>query len=253
MSGTRPAIDVSAHLIEPAPADVAAPIKWSELFGNDHPVELEIGSGKGLFLLNAASTGAAHNFLGVELARKYARLAAERLARRQLANAKIWRGDARLVMGRLVPDASLRAVHVYFPDPWWKKRHKKRRVFTEELVTQIGRALEPGGALRVASDVEEYFTLIQRLICSNPRFRPQAVAELCSPRSELQSSRGESETSPELTASAGSDGAAHSPNVLELPAKRVEGAGDGLDYLTNFERKYRLEGRPIYRADYTWE
>ncbi len=111
-----------------------APIVWSELFGNDHPVELEIGSGKGLFLLNAASTAPGHNFLGVELARKYARLAAERLARRQLANAKIWRGDARFIMGRLVPEASLRAVHVYFPDPWWKKRHKKRRVFTAELV-----------------------------------------------------------------------------------------------------------------------
>ena len=55
MSGTRPAIDVSAHLLDPSPSDVLAPIVWSELFGNDHPVELEIGSGKGLFLLNAAS------------------------------------------------------------------------------------------------------------------------------------------------------------------------------------------------------
>ena len=121
-----------------------APIDWAELFGNDHPVELEIGSGKGLFLVNAASSDPGHNFLGVELARKYARLAAERLARRQLANAKIWRGDARLVMGRLVPEASLRAVHVYFPDPWWKKRHKKRRVFTDELVAQIDRVLRAG-------------------------------------------------------------------------------------------------------------
>ena len=56
MSGTRPAIDLSAHLIDPAPSDVPAPIVWSELFGNDHPVELEIGSGKGLFLINAASS-----------------------------------------------------------------------------------------------------------------------------------------------------------------------------------------------------
>ena len=113
-------------------------------------------------------------------------MAAERLARRQLANAKIWRGDARLVMGRLVPEASLRAVHVYFPDPWWKKRHKKRRVFTDELVAQIGRALEPGGELRVASDVEEYFTLIQSLIAADPRFREQPVPEPQGPRARAR-------------------------------------------------------------------
>lgn len=210
MSGTRPAINLSAHLIDPTPPDVPAPIVWSELFGNDRPVELEIGSGKGLFLLNAASAAAGHNFLGVELARKYARMAAERLARRQIANAKIWRGDARLIMGRLVPAASLRAVHVYFPDPWWKKRHKKRRVFTGELVGQIARALEPGGELRVASDVEEYFALIQSLIAGDPQFRQQPVPALRDPENEL-------------------------------------------DYLTNFERKYRIEGRPIFRAHYTWE
>ncbi len=78
MSSSRPAIDVSEYLFEPeAPQDAAA-IDWAVCFGNRNPVELEIGSGKGLFLANSASSNPRHNFLGIELSRKYAQLAAER-------------------------------------------------------------------------------------------------------------------------------------------------------------------------------
>ena len=185
----------------------AVAIDWAALFGNDRPVELEVGSGKGLFLANAAGANQGHNFLGIELARKYARLAAERLARLGIANAKVWSGDARDVLARRVPDASLHAVHAYFPDPWWKKRHKKRRVFTDSLVAQLERTIRSGGELHVASDVEDYFAIIRELIAAHPRFRERPVPELKAPLHEL-------------------------------------------DYLTNFERKYRLEGRPIFRAIY---
>jgi tRNA (guanine-N7-)-methyltransferase len=147
------------------------------------------------------------NYLGIELSRKYAIHAATRLARRELKNAKVWCGDGRAIMSRLVPDQSLRGVHVYFPDPWWKTRHKKRRVFTSELVREIVRTLGPGGELSVASDVLEYFGVIRDLIASSGRFQEQAVPAGPAP--------------------------AHS-----------------LDYLTHFERKYRLEGRPIYQARY---
>jgi tRNA (guanine-N7-)-methyltransferase len=207
MSRSRPSIELSSYLIDPTPPSDEAPIGWAELFGNENPVELEIGSGKGLFLANAASANPHHNFLGVELSRKYAQLAAIRIARRQLPNAKLWHGDAGFMLGRLVPEASLRAVHVYFPDPWWKRRHKKRRVFTAALVADIERALQPEGALRVASDVAEYFELIRSLIEANPRFREQPIAQPKDPEHIL-------------------------------------------DYLSNFERKYRLEGRAIHRADY---
>ncbi len=180
------------------------------MYGNPNPVELEIGSGKGLFLINAAKSEPGVNYLGIELSRKYAVNSAQRLARHDLPNAKVWCGDARLVLARLVPALSLRAVHVYFPDPWWKTRHKKRRVFTGTLLSEIERVLQAGGGLKVASDVEEYFGVIRALVAANGRFREE-----------------------------------------EIPA-RTEPAHP-LDYLTHFERKYRLEGRPIFRTQYVLE
>ncbi len=215
MARSRTTIDVSAHLISPdearRPSTEATPerIDWTALFGNDHPVELEVGPGKGLFLANAARANPGRNFLGVEISRKYAQLAAERLAKQAIPNAKVWAGDVREVLARRVADRSVRAVHVYFPDPWWKKRHKKRRVFTDALVAGVERILLPGGELHVASDVEEYFTLIQGLIAASPQFRERPAAEAKAPEHEL-------------------------------------------DYLTNFERKYRIEGRPIHRASYDY-
>ena len=211
MSRSRPVIDVSAHLVDAgAPGEHAPPIDWSTLFGNANPVELEIGSGKGLFLINAAKSGPGVNYLGIELSRKYAVHAAQRLARHDLANAKVWCGDARLVLARLVPAQSLRAVHIYFPDPWWKTRHKKRRVFTGGLVCEIERTLQVGGGLKVASDVEEYFSVIRGLVAANGRFREEVLPERTEPTHTL-------------------------------------------DYLTHFERKYRLQGRAIFQTQYVLE
>ncbi len=175
MSRSRPTIDVSDHLIEPDPSAPSAGrgrarrIDWAALFGNDHPVELEVGPGKGLFLANAATAHPGHNFLGVEISRKYARAGGRAAGEARAPNAKVWAGDVRDVLVHRVPDRSVRAVHVYFPDPWWKKRHKKRRVFTGALVAEIERVLQPGGELHVASDVEEYFELIRRADRREPR------------------------------------------------------------------------------------
>ncbi len=207
MSATRPPIDTAPYTLDLDPSRREGAVSWSAVFGNDHPVELEVGSGKGLFLANAATAVPDHNFLGIELARKYARRGAERVARRGLSNVRVHAGDAKLVLARFVPPASLRAVHVYFPDPWWKQRHKKRRVCNEALVADIERGLVPGGDLWIATDVEEYYGVIRELMAAHPRFEEQPLPEPKEPEHDL-------------------------------------------DYLTNFERKYRIEGRPIYRAHY---
>ena len=199
-------IDATPYIF-PTIEGVVPPISWATLFGNDHPVELEIGSGKGLFLANAATSRPDHNYFGIELAKKYARRAAERVAKRGLANVRVYPGDALLFMSRYVPTSSLAALHVYFPDPWWKARHKKRRVFGQPLVLDAERTLIPGSELHVVTDVAEYFGVIQTLMEEHPRF-------------------------------------------TNLPVPEIRDAEHELDYLTNFERKYRIEGRPIHRGLY---
>jgi tRNA (guanine-N7-)-methyltransferase len=128
-----------------------------------------VGSGKGLFLRTAAQQRSEVNFLGIEVAEKYARFSAAALAKRGLDNAVVAMADAVRVFAELLPDASLAAVHIYFPDPWWKKRHKKRRVMRESLLGDVERTLQPGGTLHFWTDVEEYFQTSLELLAAHSR------------------------------------------------------------------------------------
>lgn len=187
---------------------VPPPIVWSELFGNDRPVEVEVGFGKGLYLLNAATNRPESNYFGIEIVRKYQLFLATRLVMRGITNVRVACGDGRAILkGRVAPQ-SVAVAHVYFPDPWWKARHRKRRVFTPEFCHTLGTILQHGGRLSIATDVERYFGIMTQIV----REMGPAFAELPTPAAS-------------------------------------EGATD-TDYLTNFERKFRKEGRPIFRAAY---
>jgi tRNA (guanine-N7-)-methyltransferase len=141
----------------------------TKLFSNDHPLEIEVGCGKGLFLLQSALAFPEVNFLGIEFDRKYQLFAATRMAKRKLANVRLANADARSFISAFLPPACCRTVHVYFPDPWWKQRHRKRRVFTAEFVSACASVLIPGGRLSIATDVEDYFKVIVDLIASEAR------------------------------------------------------------------------------------
>jgi len=179
-----------------------AQVEWRSVFGNNAPVEIEVGFGKGLFLLTAGQERPDVNFFGIEIERQYQLFTANRLAKRNLGNVRLACTDARAFLRERVPAGSVQAVHVYFPDPWWKKRHHKRRLFTEEFAAACAQVLREGGRLEVMSDVEEYFGIITCLLAVQVRLRQLPVAER------------------------------------------------GAEYRTNFERKYRLAGKPILSASY---
>lgn len=129
----------------------------STLFGNSAPLEVEVGSGKGLFLTNVATAQPHCNFLGIEIATKFAEHIAARLAKAKLENARVISGNAEPIFANRIEPCSLEAVHVYFPDPWWKARHRKRRVLNETSIQNYSRAIRTGGRLHFWTDVLDYF------------------------------------------------------------------------------------------------
>lgn len=182
-----------------------APLELSHIYGNANPVELEIGVGKGLFLLNAARRQPKHNFLGIEIRRKYLNKARERLEKRPVDNARLIRGEAFSFMERYLAAESLFAVHLYFPDPWPKKRHHKRRMVSPAFLELVDRVLRPGGLFLIATDHRDYWEWIRKVLASQKMLVPG-----------------------------------------EIRPEPPEGAGG----LTNYEIKYQMEGRSIYRTGY---
>jgi tRNA (guanine-N7-)-methyltransferase len=171
-----PALDLSGHL--KTLDDLPSPWNAEHLFRRRAPLEVEIGSGKGLFLRSASAQRPGVDFLGIEISPKYARFAAAGLAKRSTGNALVVVGDAIRLFAEILPDESLAAVHVYFPDPWWKKRHKRRRVMQEPLALDVQRTLLPGGSLHFWTDVEEYFNTVLTLLAEKTQLQgPLAVPE----------------------------------------------------------------------------
>jgi tRNA (guanine-N7-)-methyltransferase len=171
-----PSVDLSRHFLS---VDDLCATQFDPLalFGRMAPLEVEVGSGKGLFLQNASLATPDRNYLGVELAYRYAQFAAYRLAKRNIPNACVAQGDALKLFREWTPADSLAAVHVYFPDPWWKARHHKRRVMNEAFLADVVRTLEPGGRLHFWTDVKDYFDASLELIAKTPLTGPLPVAE----------------------------------------------------------------------------
>lgn len=160
----NPSLDLSKHLL--TPDDLPRPWDAEALFGRRAPLEVEAGSGKGLFLRTASAEHPEIDYLGIEISRPYSEMIAANLLHEGRNNAKMVAGDATLVFREIFPENALAAVHVYFPDPWWKRRHRKRRLMRESFVRDLERVLQPGGRLHFWTDVEEYFHVTLRLLAA---------------------------------------------------------------------------------------
>jgi tRNA (guanine-N7-)-methyltransferase len=139
------------------------------------PWEVELGFGKGRYLLSRAAAEPNVRFLGIELVAEFFRLAARRASRRDLRNLVLVHGEALYALDALLPRGFARAIHVYFPDPWPKQRHHKRRLFDADTVDLLLGTLEPGGALCFASDHLDYADRVCEVLESHPRLRVARV------------------------------------------------------------------------------
>ena len=147
---------------------ISIPLVWSQAFGRDAATDVEIGSGKGRFLLELAAAFPDRNFLAVERAAKYHNLCAQRAAKRGLENVRMLRTTAEDLLFRLLPKGSVENIYVLFPDPWPKKRHHKRRLMQPGVVSAMAEALIPGGRLLVKTDHPQYGEVIHKALDGAP-------------------------------------------------------------------------------------
>jgi len=132
---------------------------WERIFGNSRPVEIEIGPGTGTFILPAARARSQINFYGLEQSRGRASRLQSAIETQGIRNALVINADAACIVATLTPAESVAAYHIYFPDPWWKLRHHRRRLFTPSFAAALARTLVAGGRLYIATDVDEVLHL----------------------------------------------------------------------------------------------
>lgn len=183
------------------------PPTWTEIFGNPNPVEVEIGFGKGAFLLALARNHPERNFFGVEFAKRRSFRLSRLIERDGPTNVIAVHADFTCLVRTMIWPESVSVYHLYFPDPWWKRRHRHRRLFQEDFPAALVRTLTPGGLIFLASDVQEYLTtIVQQLTTIS--------------------------------------------HLTLFPWERNQVNKRGKLIVTDFERKYQAEGRPIFYAGF---
>jgi len=148
-------------------------LDWRRVFGREGRVEVEIGIGKGRFLLACATARPEVLHFGIEWSNEYLRLVETRAERANLDNVRFVRADASDLVRRAIPEGSVSTYYVFYPDPWPKKRHHKRRFLQAANVDALAKTLVPSGWLHVATDHDDYWSVIEPLLDTHPGFARQ--------------------------------------------------------------------------------
>ncbi len=211
--------------------------------------EIEIGSGKGTFLLQQAGLEPETNFLGIEWAKEFYLYAADRVRRRGLANVRMLHADATQFLRWRMPDSIMGVVHLYFSDPWPKKRHHKKRVVQDRFLADLWRVLMPGGEFRVVTDHDELWAWNREHF---DRWCAPGSMAMVVPTASPKRERREDEATGNGQWAMGktesdSEGERTDSAAFEfLPFAAPESAGEEELVGTNFERKFRQEGRSFH-------
>lgn len=148
----------AAAAIEFVPGALTEHVALEALFENaSAPLEVDLGCGDGTFLVALAAQRPERNFLGIEQMIGRVRASCRRIERRKITNARIIRAEIATAARSLLPPRSVDVFHLLFPDPWPKRRHHRRRVFTPELLGSLGHGLKSTGTLHIATDQRDYF------------------------------------------------------------------------------------------------
>jgi tRNA (guanine-N(7)-)-methyltransferase len=209
-----------------------------KLFGRKASLHVDLGCGDGSFLCELAQRLPEKNFLAIERLSRRVEKARRKAAR--IDNVRVLRAETSYVMRYLLPENSVETFYLLFPDPWPKRRHQQRRIFSRDFLDSIANALEEDGLLCVATDQPDYFRQIERLSRANPRFEivdPSDVAQPAPGGQRLQK---------------GQDTASMSEQErLDDPADSKIGCPSGAERialpLTKFEQRFREQGAPIHR------
>jgi tRNA (guanine-N7-)-methyltransferase len=136
--------------------DLPTPVDWSALFGNDNPLALEIGCGIGDFIVKTAADHPGMNFIAIDFYNKGCWKTCRRIDRAGLSNVRVLRVEARSFITEMIAPGSLAAVYINCPDPWPKKKHRKRRLVNRQFMGFLGEYLAPGADFFFATDFDDY-------------------------------------------------------------------------------------------------
>lgn len=161
-------------VVELSPELQIARLDLVQLFGRNAPLHVDLGCGDGSFICEIAQQLSNSNFLGIERLTK--RVEKVRRKAGKIENVRVLRADTLFAVRDLLPESSVGAFYLLFPDPWPKRRHQFRRVFTRDFLDAIAVALEQEGILRVATDQLDYFRQIERLSRAHLQFQVVPVS-----------------------------------------------------------------------------